>query len=327
MSDKIETAQATEVAQDEKGKSAQGVVDYLQAPRKKRKSFIVIAKGPSTDNDTFQAMVRYAKASFPKFSVATPQTTEEFTRQFSRNIVLAIMDDNFLELEATLDLIKTMKEKKNESAIPVLFMTRDPDSLIRAYSKKLAAWQEVDEYIVPAATPRQYLYAKIKSGVEERYRRRSRRYKVQFPIVYSVLDYGERRFRGTVLDMSVHGILLKTDEDHIFTPKDQIMIHLPIGSYVKSAGADIIRVPARVRRIYISGDMAGLSWEHLTEQKISNISEMLLHIVDISLVRSASAARARIAKAEADAIAANPRATPVKKEKEKDKEKDNKEKE
>ncbi len=322
MAEKAELAPDTEVKdEDGKGKSAQVVVDYLQAPRKKRKSFIVVATGAQTDPETTQAIVRYLKASYPKFSVATPQNSEEFLRQFSRNINLLIVEDTFAGLDATLDLVKTMKQKKSESAIPVLFLTKDPDALVHAYSKKLSLWHEVDEYIVPALNPRVYLYAKIKTGIEERYRRRSRRYKMNFPVTYTLLDYGDRRFKGQIVDLSVHGAQLVSSEGHLFNPRDQLIVHLPYSSYVSDGATDVIRLSAKVRRIFISGDRAGVSWEYLSDGKLELVSRMLTSVVDQSLGRQAAVTRSKIAKAEADEIAANQRTVPKEKPKDKTEEK------
>lgn len=310
MSEKIETAQGTESKTEEKNKNAQGVVDYLQAPRKKRKNFIVIASGPNGDRETAQAIARYAKTAFPKCAVSTPQNPDEFIRQFSRNIVLTIMDDQFVELDQTLNLIKLMKEKKSESAIPVLFITRDPDTLIQAYSKKLAVWHEVDEYVVPANMPRQYIFSKVKVGVDEHYRRRSRRYKINFPVTFTILNEGERKFQGSILDMSVHGAQLQVNEKYIFTPRDQILVHLPFGQFIKDSQTDVVRVAAKVKRIFIAGDRAGISWEHLTDLKLEQLSRLLMNLVDSTLIRQANTTRARIAKAEAEAAAANHRGGP-----------------
>lgn len=303
MAEKIETsgAAAESKEEDSKGKGQQALVDYLQAPRKKRKNFVIFAAGESADPETYQAMIRFIKATYPKYAVATPQNPEEFVRQFSRNIVLAVVDDNFVGLEETLDLVKLMKQRKTEAAVPVLFMTKDPDKLIAGYRDKLALWHEVDEYIVPSSVKRQYLFAKLKNGIDDRYRRKSRRYKAQFPVNYTILDSGDRKYRGTIIDLSVHGALLKTEDEHTFTLRDQILVHMPYGMFVPETESDILRVSAKVRRIFIAGDRAGVSWEHLSDHKLELLSRMMTSIVNTSLARSAAVVRAKIAKADADA--------------------------
>lgn len=306
MSEKLDSNTTdTKDEKDKAGKGQQALVDYLQSPRKKRKNFVVIATGPSVDNETVQAMVRFVKTAYPKCSIATPQSPDEFVRQFTRNIVLAIIDDNFVGLENTLELVKAMKKKKSDAPVPVLFMTREPDKLISGYRDKLALWQEVDEYVVPAAVSRAYLFAKIKSGIDDRYRRKSRRYKVQFPVMYTILDSGDKKFRGTIVDMSVHGALLKTEDEHTFTVRDQLTVHMPYGMFVPETESDIMRISAKVRRIFIAGDRAGVSWEHMSDIKVEQLSRMLTSIVNVHLHRTASAARGRIAKAEADAASSH----------------------
>jgi hypothetical protein len=308
MSEKKEVTidSPTKTEESKGGKNTPGVVDYLQSPRKKRKNFIVIATGPAVDSETKQAMVRFAKQQYPKFAVSTPQTKEEFVRQFTRNIVLAIVSDDFTGTE-TLPLVKRMKQEKHESAVPVLFLTNSPDSLIKSYSELLAPWQEVDEYVITNLTPRQYLFAKIKSGVDERYRRRSRRYKVSFPAAFTVLNQGDRKFSGTILDLSIHGALLRVNDDYTFNKNDQIMIHIPLGKFVKSTGTDILRVGGRIKRIFIAGDTAGIAWDNLSEYKIASLTSLLTSIIDQTIVRQASATRARIIKADADALIATNR--------------------
>jgi hypothetical protein len=299
MSEKNAVTQEVQQTEDDK-KNLQGVVDYLQAPRKKRKNFVVVATKNVTDQETTDAIVRFVKANYPKYAVATPQNMDEFLRQFSRNIILTVIDDEFVEREQTLNLIKTMKERKSESPIPTLFLTRDPEALIDAYTKTLYMWHEIDEYAVPALIPRHYLFAKIKNGIDERYRRRGRRFKVNFPAVFTVLDSGGTRFEGRIVDMSVHGGLIEGPKGHVFNPKDQITVHLPLGRFVKDLGADVLRVSARVRRIFISGNTAGLSWEYLTDAKTEALTKMLASIIDATLYKQASQTRARIAKANAE---------------------------
>ena len=282
------------------GKNSNSVVEHLQAPRKKRKNFVIFAPGPSVDNDTLQVMIRFVKAAYPKFSVATPTNYDEFVRQFSRNIMLAIVDDEFIGRNETLELVRVMKLKKTDGATPVLFLTRHPEELVAAYNNILAQWHEVDEYINPATTPRPYIFQKIKSGVDDRFRRKSRRFKVQFPVSFGVLDHGDRVFKGRILDMSVHGALLKADENHIFSAKDQILVHIPIGQFVPGSEEDIMRIAAKVKRVFISGDRVGISWAYLTEGKLNQLTKIVAGIVNTSVGKSAAAARAKIARAQAE---------------------------
>jgi hypothetical protein len=284
-----------------KGKTNQAVVDYLQAPRKKRKSYVVLATGPSVDQDTVQAIQRFMRTHYEKLSFVVVKSLEDLVKYSTRNIVLAIVDDRLSTRTETLNTIRRLKEQKNDGPMPTLFLTRESQELINEYQKILKVWHEVDEYIVVTEAARHAIFTKIKSGLEQRNQRRGRRYKVTIPIHFKLLDEGEKMFKGTILDFSIHGALLSVEEGaHHFALKDQILCHIPISQYIKG-DADVFRVSAKVRRVLISGDKAGISWEYISETKVATMTSLLTSIVDISLAKSASGTRARIVKAQADA--------------------------
>jgi PilZ domain len=284
-----------------KGKTNQAVVDYLQAPRKKRKSYVVMAAGPNIDQDTISAVQRFMRTQFSKLAFVVVRSAEDFVKYSVRNIILAIIDDEMLSRVDTLKLVKRIKEQKNDGPMPTLFITKDSSALVKDYQNELRLWHEVDEYFFIPDAPRHALFSKIKSGLDNKYQRRGKRYKTAIPMSFQVLDSGEKKFRGTILDFSIHGALLQVEEGaHFFSPKDQIIIHIPISQFIKG-GADVFRLSARVRRVLISGDKAGISWEYLSEDKIATMTALLTAIVDVSLAKTAGATRARILKAQADA--------------------------
>ena len=295
-SNSSKTASATE---DPKGKSksTQAVVDYLQAPRKKRKSYIILAASQNIDTDTIQAIQRFIKSQYPKLTFVTIKNPDDLLKYSQKNIVLAIIDDQLTKREETLKIIKKLKEQKSEGPLPTLFLTKEPEELVSAYKKELHAWHEVDEYIEFPDAPRHAIFRKIKTGIETKYQRRGRRYKVNIPVFFQVLDSGEKKFPGTIVDFSIHGALLTVNQSqHHFSAKDQIIVHIPLSKYIKGE-ADIFRLSARVRRVLISGDKAGISWEYLSDEKVTTMTKLLMSIVNVALAKSASATRLRIAQA------------------------------
>jgi hypothetical protein len=284
-----------------KGKTNQAVVDYLQAPRKKRKSYVVLAAGPSVDQDTVQAIQRFMRTHYQKLSFIVLKSLEDLVKYSTRNIVLAIVDDRLSNRSDTLNTIRKLKEQKTDGPMPTLFLTRESQELINEYQKTLKAWHEVDEYIVLTEAARHTIFTKIKSGLESRSHRRGRRYKVSIPVHFKLLDAGEKVFKGTILDFSIHGALLSVEGgEHHFALKDQILCHIPISQFIKGS-TDVFRVSAKVRRVLISGDKAGISWEYISEAKIATMTSLLTSIVDSSLAKSAASTRARIARAQAEA--------------------------
>jgi hypothetical protein len=279
-----------------KGKSGQAIEEFLQAPKKKRKSYVILAVGPGMDPDVTVAILRFLKTQYSKLSIVSARNADDVLRYAARNIVLTIMDDEFLKRQDTLRLVKSLKESKNDGPMPTLFLTKDPAALVEAYQKELLPWHEVDEYVEFDDTPRHAIFRKIKSGIETQYRRRAKRFKVDMPVHFQVLDTGDVKYEGKILDFSIHGALISTSNGvHQFSTKDQIIVHLPFSKYVKG-DTDILRISARVRRVLISGDQAGISWEYLSDEKVAAMTKMLFAIVDAALIKSASATRAKIAK-------------------------------
>ena len=285
-----------------KGKSGQAIEEFLQAPKKKRKSYVILAVGSGVDADTVTAIQKYMKTQFSKLTFLTAKNAEELLRYASRNIVLTIMDDAFLPLKDTLSLIKKLKETKSDGPLPTLFLTKDAAALVAAYQKELLPWHEVDEYVQFQEVPRHDIFRKIKSGIESQNRRRAKRFKVDMPMHFQVLDTGDVKYEGQILDFSIHGALISAPNGiHSFSTKDQIMVHLPLSSYVKGE-ADILRISARVRRVLISGDQAGISWEYLNDDKVAVMTKLLFAIVDRALAKAASATRSKIAKSQPPGI-------------------------
>jgi PilZ domain len=283
-----------------KGKTNQSVVEHLQAPRRKRKSFVVMATGPNIESDTVQATQRFMKTQYPKVSFVVIKSLEELVKYSNRNIILALIDDQLEDRTVTMQTIRKIKEKKTDGPMPTLFLTNNGTALVQTYKTELSHWHEVDEYIVLNESPRHALFTKIKGILDGKSQRRSRRFKISIPVSFQVLDTGEKMYEGTILDFSIHGALLSvTDDLHNFSGKDQLLIHLPIGRFVKS-DTDVFRVSARIRRVLISGAKAGITWEYMSDSKSTTMTALLAAIVDQSLAKSAAATRARIAKSAID---------------------------
>lgn len=301
MAESNSSKSASASNEDAKAKSTQAVVEYLQAPRRKRKSYVILAAGQNIDPDTVQAIQRFMRTNYPKLSFITVRSTDDLLKYGQRNIVLAIIDDQLTERRETLSAIRKIKEQKPEGSLPTLFLTRDPAALVEVYHQDMPAWHEVDEYIQFADLPRHAMFRKIKAGIETKYQRRGRRYKVSMPVHFQILDSGDKKFLGSILDFSIHGALLSVqDNEHHFTARDQILIHIPLSKYIKGE-SDIFKVSAKVRRVLISGDKAGVSWEYVSEEKLNTLTRLLLAIVDTSLAKSANITRSKIAQTQAAA--------------------------
>ena len=261
-----------------------GVADYLSAPRKKRKSYIVMAFGKSMPTDLTGPVNGFVRATFKNLAFSLPVTMEELGRQAARNISLLIIDDEFAPREELLGLLKRIKEKKSGSIVPILFLTRDPEGLVSAYNKVLLPYHEVDEYVAYVGATQGQVFSRIKAGVDNNNRRRSRRYRVEIPMTYQVLG-DDKVFAGRLLDLSVHGALIKSDEGRVFKLRDQVKVHLPVSDLLLPTFGEFLRLSAKVRRLHISGDRVGISFEFLSESQTTVLTKFVTELVQIQMTR------------------------------------------
>jgi len=63
---------------------------------------------------------------------------------------------------------------------------------------------------------------------------------------------------------------------------------------------DYLKLTAKVRRVFIIGDLAGISFEHLSEAKILALTEYLISMVAGQAAQRAMAKRASALRARPD---------------------------
>jgi len=288
MNNKLDSDELGSDKKDEKKRQG-GVADYLSAPRRKRKSFVVMAFGKGIPIDLSGAINGFVRSTFKNLAFSLPTNMDELARQVSRNIALMIVDDEFASREELLTLLRKIKEKKAGSAVPVLFLTREPEELVGVYNKILLPFHEVDEYVAFVGATQGQVFSRIKAGVETNNRRRSRRYRVDIPVTYQVLGEGKMH-PGRFLDLSVHGALLKSDEGRVFKMRDQIKIHLPVTDLLPPTFGEFLRLSAKVRRLQISGDRVGVSFEFLSENQMLVLTKFVTELVQIQLTKKPASA-------------------------------------
>jgi hypothetical protein len=289
MSDATEVKKKPEATEEN---SANRIEAYLQGPRKKRKNYVVFALGDRFDRDLAATMEVFVKKDYPALAISHPKSTEELTRHFSRNISLLIINDEFADKTTVMNLIRTLKEKRSEEAIPVLFLTRDAESLVKLYHKELLLYNESDEYMVYPSSPRQQILARIKLGIDNQNHRRSRRYSVNISSTIFHLDKNTH-MDGKIIDLSMHGAVITADKDMIFRMGDQMKISIPISDYMKYEYGDFIKISGKVRRVFISGSKVAISFEHVTDEQTHLIGQLLMSIVSKQFIRQTSRLKAQ----------------------------------
>lgn len=286
---KVEDAPAT--AADKAKDRSDKVADYLQSPRRKRKSFVLMALGPNTSG-LGAGIESYVRSSHKGIALAQPRTAEELLKNFSRQVVLMVFDDEFVDLEAGLELMEDLKRRKNQAGVPILFLTRQPERLVTAYNKKLKAYHESDDYVAYHKSDLNLVLSKVKAGLTTSYRRRSRRYSIDIPLDYHLLA-DEQQHAARVIDLSIHGALLKSEDDRIFREGEQLNLSVPVGEFLRTVRGDFMNVAAKVRRVFIGGTQAGVSFEHLSDNQLLLLTRLLTGLVNDDAARKTQSPRAR----------------------------------
>lgn len=269
------------------GEKKGGIDEYLSAPKKKRKNYVVMAIGKGIDQDIPIAIQGYLKSNFDYLTQSYPRNTNELSRHVNRIIKLLIFDDEFCPLEKGMETIATMKQKKRRQVLPVLFLTSDQKRLTELYNKILLPYHEGDDYVNYVKSPVSQILSKVSNGLKNLNRRRSRRYRIDIPITYFSLS-ANRMMEGRILDLSVHGALLKCDDPgYIFREQEQVKLSLPVSGDLVGAHGDFLKISAKVRRVLISGNHAGVSFEHMTDRNLTSLTYLLTDFVNNQISRKA----------------------------------------
>lgn len=276
----------------DKKKQGAGLDDYLNSPRKKRKNYICLAYSRFFNQEMAASIQNYLKAKHPSFVLAYPRSPEELVRNFGKQIKLLVYDDEFAEIEDGFNIVKMLKAR-NRGAIPILFLTARPDDLIKKYNEILSAFHEGDDYVDYSRSSTQQVLSKVRSGLVNQNRRKTRRYKVDIPITYFSLTHN-KEMTGRLVDFSLHGALLKTaDEEHIFAELEQIKINLPIDGLNRAEFGDFLKISAKVRRVKIAGDLAGVSFEYVSDKQLMVLTHFLTKMVNKQVEQQAKTVRSR----------------------------------
>ncbi len=257
---------------------------YLATPRKKRKNFVIFAVGANVDAQLMEKMDLFVKKNYPNLAVSHPRDLKELTRQFTRNISLLIIDDKFDHLESVISTIQMLKIKSKKEVAPVLFLTSDPGKLLAAYSTKLAPYQESDDYCDMRKQNASQVIGRLKIGIDQKNRRRSRRYSVSLPVTMYHLTKDES-FKAKIIDLSIHGALINAEKMDCFKVADQIKLSIPASHLIGSSHGEFLRISARVRRVFIGGSTAGVSFEYVTEKQENQLTRILTSIAREDLVK------------------------------------------
>ena len=260
------------------------LTDYLQTPKKKRKKHIILAIDPKFDVELTHAIENYVKTQYPKFIFNLIKTKEDLINSFSKSISLLILDDELFDnLDELMQILLKAKRKSfYDEGMPILFLTNKQELLIKSYYKYLSAYQETDDLCPYKNLETVQILNRIKRGVEFKNKRRAKRYKINIDISFFHLNK-DQTFKGKLLDLSLYGALLESPEIDMFRLNDQIKLNIPIGRFMSIEEGEFIKVSAKVKRVFVSGKKAGLVFEHMSDNTLNKLTELLTKIAILQI--------------------------------------------
>jgi hypothetical protein len=273
----------TSVVEKEEQKKTD-ISSYLATPRKKRKNFVVLAMGRDLGVGIGEKIDLYVKKAYPNLALSHPRDLAELARQFSRNISLLIIDDRFDAIEKIITSVASLKTKSKRDVSPVLFLTQDPNRLIQAYKTKLSMFQESDDYCDLGKMDASQIIGRVKIGIDQKNRRKSRRYNVNAPINFFHLTT-DKSYPAKIIDMSIHGALISTKDFDRFAVNDQIKLNIPAKGILAPSQGEFLRITGKVRRVFIGGSIAGVSFEYLTSSQEHHLTKILTGVARDDLVK------------------------------------------
>ncbi|MBP6217486.1 MAG: PilZ domain-containing protein [Oligoflexales bacterium] len=260
--------------------------DYLTGPKKKKKDYVVFAFSESFDKEILTAMESFIKKKFPNLYIIKTPGLREMSRIANRQLRLIILDDTFAGLAQNINMIKELKVKKQEERLPVLFLTEDPNELVRLYNKDLLHYQEIDSYLSYRNKSTTDILWRIQSSLQAKEPRRSQRYRLNLSVFFSAMGSRDSE-PGKILELSLHGAVLLSTKNHLFREREQIQIKVHKGKNLFSLSGDVIQLSAKVRRVFMGGNKSALSWEHLNDSQILHLTELLTNYLHTqSLLKS-----------------------------------------
>jgi hypothetical protein len=93
-------------------------------------------------------------------------------------------------------------------------------------------------------------------------------------VFFTSLDES-KKFAGELIDISMHGAVLRIDDEQTFKANSQMLISMQISKILPPEFGEVMTLSALVRRIRIGGNTAGVSWEHLSENKCKSLIQIV----------------------------------------------------
>lgn len=245
-----------------------------KSKQKKRYVLFLYSSKRANEND-LRTLERGVMLALPGHTLIRLEDADEALKLIIiKNVELIVLDDSFLPNQTLL--IDYANEAKKRKKCPLLFLTKDEQSLILNYRQKMHLYEELDDYL---SVPLDALEtARRLKRIENMRGRAAKRFDTQNAPMRCTRLERDRVYKGHLVDLSLVGFGLAIEEDEeLFRRGEQIQIHIPLTAFglFHPHYGDFLRLSGRVRRVSIDGRKVGCSIEHLTPMQQECLTTIL----------------------------------------------------
>ncbi len=260
------------------------IEDYLTGPRKKKRDYVILASNSSNTNDLKANISDFCRKFYPTHIFNHVNNTDELSKRFNKNISILIIEDTFDDIEIIMTLVKALKRRRKDQSIPTLFITESRIQLIDNYHKYLYLYHETDDYLVYNSQTNNELFTKVKTGIDHKFRRRSKRYQVSMEAEFYDLNSDET-YEANLKELSIHGGIISAPKNKIFKMGDQIKVKLALKGDCDHRFGDFIKLTAKIKRVLIAGNEGAVQFEYMNDIQYEQINKLLTSLVFPKLKR------------------------------------------
>lgn len=247
--------------------------ELLRIAGQKRREYVLLALGHNFDKRILQDINVFVRDKFPNYVIIKVANVEAFNKYLSRQVKIVVIDDDFASIAVNISLIKNLKINLHNKTFPAIFITDNSERLIGEYNKELKLYQESDNYILKQGLSFLKLKESLLNATDSKLSRKTKRYNVNIEL--EIKDKNEVYYSAKVENISLQGAFIYSD-DKVFIEGEQLRIRFSVRDILPVKTGEFLWLSLKVRRVFISGNKAGVSWENLTETQRNNLGHYII---------------------------------------------------
>ena len=205
-----------------------------------------------------------------------PKKSEHLSYVKNYKFKVLIIDENIASLDEVMNIALYLKKKMFNEGAPILFLTKDPDKLIAKYKEVLLPFTEQDEFFHIGEEDLEVLASRITNFLDTSLLRR-RSLRIPLDIMAGFRTVNQLEYTPIkILNISLHGALILFFENKTIKAGTQVLIQMPVSGLLPAKFGEILRLSAKIRRVKIDGQHAGVSWENSSEEQFIKLTKFIL---------------------------------------------------